>query len=705
MKKSKFILNGLLFLAMVLAGFDAMSTGTVTLGGTPAGKNLGDTVMLPLRITTVNQVHNIVIAFDYNQDILAPQASLFIFNSTWTPAQGKAIEIVNPTYFGGSTFYLSILTPDDNTSWASMTNQLVGYFCFIYTGGAPGFSNVHLRRSTSSPVCGFFTFTGNSIAITTYSPDFLVSGTTGLPPKTLYSRPSDGPIDWDAPASWSDTYDGDPGMVLTPAKCFNVVIQGDEVSVQGYRGGTVSSIAKCINLTIKPGGKLTTVRDDENLIDGKLSVSGNMVLQGDATNTGSYVEFGSTPVSVGGTTTVERKMNGNWIMGQDLYDSHLVSSPTAAQSNSIFYGSLMNIWNEKNQNWDPLTKDYITMGVGTGYAVSPLNPGITAAFSGTLNVGDKTVAVASEAAGAATWKGYNLVGNPYPSAINWDSVTLSNVGITAWIWNMAGNYLANNQGDGYLIAAEQGFFVHATAAGSVTFKNRGRTHGPSTFYKSAGQSLLTLKVEGRNYWDQAQVSIRPMAAVGFDADYDAIKMTGMDYAPQLYSMVSDQQLSINALPDLNGSPVIQFGFTAGSVNNFTLTAKGLESFATGTEFFLEDLVANTVINLQVNPTYTFAAAPGQQEHRFNLHFAPVGMQDTKTTSDIKIYSAEKTVYVNIPTDMRGSIVVYNMLGSEITRTTIQTNSLNKISLNVPSGFYLVKVDGDSSTLTSKVFIK
>jgi hypothetical protein len=87
-----------------------------------------------------------------------------------------------------------------------------------------------------------------------------------------------------------------------------------------------------------------------------------------------------------------------------------------------------------------------------------------------------------------------------------------------------------------------------------------------------------------------------------------------------------------------------------------------------------------------------------------LHFSPVGMSDNKH-SGLKIYSVEKTVYVNVTSEMKGNIIVYNLLGSEITRKPVQSNTLNKINLDVPTGFYLIKVEGDNSSSAEKVFIR
>ena len=371
----------------------------------------------------------------------------------------------------------------------------------------------------------------------------------------------------------------------------------------------------------------------------------------------------------------------------------------------------MNQWNEGNQRWDTLTYPYITMGVGTGYTVSPLNPGIIASFTGVLNTGDKTIGGLTNS-GTASFYGYNLVGNPYPSAIAWDpSITLAYVDPIAWVWDMTGkNYIAATQTIGGVIGAEQGFFVHCNTTdnnlhpGIITIPNSVRMHSP-IFQKSTVNDLLTLKVEGNISWDQAQVHINPMATNGYDSEFDAVKIMGSPDAPQLYSMIPSGKLSINSLPTLSDSPVIQFGFKAGEIGNYTITASNLESFSSSTEFYLEDLVANTVQDLKTNPVYTFEAEPGQQENRFTLHFAAVGIPDNNSGTSVKIYASNKTVYVNIPTDMKGSIIVYNMLGIEVSRTTIQSNSLNTINLDVPSGFYLVKADGNPISTAGKVFIR
>ena len=69
---------------------------------------------------------------------------------------------------------------------------------------------------------------------------------------------------------------------------------------------------------------------------------------------------------------------------------------------------------------------------------------------------------------------------------------------------------------------------------------------------------------------------------------------------------------------------------------------------------------------------------------------------------INIYSSQKDVYVSVPANTKGDIVVYNLMGQEVVRTSIN-NVLNKITLN-KSAYYVVKVLSNESVVTKKVFV-
>jgi len=682
-------INNIKVLLALMMGFCSIITvaqtqspsavSSISIAPNVSGLNVGDIVHVPIIVTTstspAQPIATFAVYIDYNQNVLSPLGP-YGFTQTFNgQCDYNPFKQVNMLYF----------------TWASASgnnvtfnNVQVATLDFIYLGGSS--TAMHLRHSPDlSPVCNFYSISGQ-VTISSFTDNTISGAATGT--YTLHSLATGGPFDWNDNASYLEG--------KTPSKSANVIITGDEVQIFQF-SPSYSIPPTCNSLTINPGGKLT-------LEPGyTLNVIGALNIQGDATGTGSFVDLGTT--TVGGTSSLTQQMAGNWVAGNTSYQAHLVSSPVANQSNSIFTGSLMNQWNEVTQNWDPLTLPFVNMAVGKGYAVSPYNPGITVTFTGTMNTGDKTMSGLTKT-GSTTWSGYNLIGNPYPSSITWDdAITTTNVEPTAWVWNGAGAYISFTKTIGGVIAPTQGFFVHATGTGSVAIPNTNRTHD-GTFYKSSVNDLLTLRIQGNEYWDQTQIHLNTSATSGYESSFDALKLMDGLVTPQIFSMIpGDENLSINTLPDLAGSPVIELGFKPGTVTEFTLNATGLESFAPGTEFYLEDLVANKVQNLKNTPVYTFTAGSGQPVHRFNLHFAPVGTPENQLTAGIRIYSSDKTAYVNVEGDMNGTIVVYNLLGSEIARKAIQPHSINKINLDEPTGFYLVKVESEKVTSASKVFIR
>jgi hypothetical protein len=389
---------------------------------------------------------------------------------------------------------------------------------------------------------------------------------------------------------------------------------------------------------------------------------------------------------------------------------HYISSPVSNATINTFFGSLLNSWNEPLNRWDTLAWPVtLPLVPGVGYSLAKHAPdGIVTFTGGSLNNDGSYSPTLTQGS-----SGWNLIGNPYPCAISWNLLPKTNVLGTVYTWNgTTKNYVSYNTLDGVgaltggIIPSEQAFFIQSLApAATCTIPSAARLHSATALYKNSVANVLTMKVKGNDVTeDYAFILFKPESTVQFDTDFDAYKLFGMEDAPQLYSITPTETLTINALPEIAAQPVIAMGLKVGMNDTYTFTASDLETFPSGTVIILEDLLASKVQDLNSNPVYTFAASPGDPVHRFNVHFAAVGVSENKL-SDIHIYSAEKTIYVNIPSEMKGNIIVYNMLGREITRTSIQSHSLSKINLDAPTGFYLVKVEGDYNTSAGKVFIR
>ncbi len=531
---------------------------------------------------------------------------------------------------------------------------------------------------------------GDQIANVTYT-DANISGPFG----TVYSAAAGG--NWNSAATWKLNAAGTQAGFV-PTGNVNVIVTGNPV--------TATATARARDLTINPGGRLTV----NNAIG--LTATGNMVIAADATGTGSFLNNGTLTVT--GTTQVQRWVTGNWTAGWPDENTlwHYISSPVSGATISTFLGSLLNHWSEPQQAWVPDTLPLtLPLTPGQGFSLAKQAPdGLVTFQGGTLN-NNASYSPAITLTGGG-FSGWNLVGNPYPCAINWATLGKSNLLATVYTWNAATkNYIFYNgtTGDltGGIIPPTQAFFVQATAApASITIATASRLHNTAPLYKNSVTDLLSLHVQGEGEArDGAFIHFRPDATTGFDNECDAYKLFGTADAPQLYMVSGGQNLSINSLPDIASQPVIPVALKVGLAQTYTLTASDLESFTSGTTIMLEDLKTGNVQNLNSNPVYTFSAAPGEPVNRFNLHFTTVGIDNPAARSETRIYSDGQTVYVSSQSAMTGQVTVFDMLGHEIAKTQLLNQSIGRITLDVPAGFYLVRMTGETGQVTGKVFIR
>ncbi len=697
--------KGLLVLFITISTFvtlaqDPKAVSSISLAPDVSGLAVGDIVHASLRITTKTgpnvPIASAVFYIDYNQTVLAPLGP-----SGFTMSY-PGIYTYNPYFgsYGNNRLYLSFETVDGSNK--NFNNVQLVTLDFIYLGSATS-TVMHLRHSPDvSNLCAFFDYLGNQVAITNYT-DKTISGD---PPGTYYDLHSydvGGPFDWFDPNSWVEG--------ITPTVAANVFITGEEVQAL-YNDPSFFEAPKCHNLTIYPAGQLTINPTYP------LSVGGDLIIQSDATSTGSLIDWG-TGVTVAGTTTVERYYTGNWPIhtpptGTTIF--HYTSSPLSAGTANTFYQMLLSSWKESTQTWMNIVPETTPLVVGTGYSTATTSNGVLTFVGGHLNTGNKAITgltrTTSTPPNNPAFDGFNLIGNPYASAVQYKNTWMkSNLTGSIYVWDpTTGNYKTTTGNLGGtlpddIIPAEQAFFVRVTSGtGSITIPNLDRVHAVGTFYKNNLSDILYLKIDGNGYQDAMVVRFDPTATEGFDNDLDAYKLDGMADAPQLFSLMNDNtRSSINVLPATSSTRVISLGFKAGVAGTYVINASQLESFTT-TDVFLEDRVTGSMVKLNDSPSYSFTASAGESTDRFKLHFGPVGISD-KVSDNLKIYSVNKDIFVNIESNIQGDIIVYNLLGNEIASKTIVGNSLNKISLSVPTGYYLVKVISSQITTTSKVFIR
>nr|MBC8489091.1 fibronectin type III domain-containing protein [Bacteroidota bacterium] len=318
----------------------------------------------------------------------------------------------------------------------------------------------------------------------------------------------------------------------------------------------VNADANCNDLTINAGAELTVSSGYY------LFVHGDFLLKADATATGSLVEYGG--VSVTGQADVELYLFENrW---------HYVSSPVTSAVSDVFFDIYLKYYNEPTTTWTYIVNLGVPLPPGQGYAAwsSPVWFGSTTVTfnGGPLNEGNTSIPVSYNVGSGGD--GWNLGGNPYPCAIDWDDAnwTKTNIDGAVYVWNGV-QYLVWVNGTGDLtngiIPAMQSFFVKANAPGpALQVTNSAKLHGNDPYKGSGVDQLLELTVNGNGYNDKTFIYFNEYATEGFDSDFDAYKKYGIDEAPQLYSIAGDEILSINVLPEMSSGMAIPLGFEVGA---------------------------------------------------------------------------------------------------------------------------------------------
>lgn len=434
-------------------------------------------------------------------------------------------------------------------------------------------------------------------------------------------------------------------------------------------------------LNIQPNGTLTV----EGSIDNQAGAAA-LELQSDATGTASLLHNTNAL-----DLTIKRYLTGSTNLNDRKY--HTVSIPLSQASNPVtglFTGSYL-------YSFDQASQAYVSAGTSTS---TPLNvdqgylvyyPGISAtySFTGIANNGSFATDVEYPAFG----NNFNLVPNPYPSAIDWDAASgwtktnmagaiyiynsaLSNSGSFVWASYVGGS--GTNGGSRY-IPSGQAFFVQSSASSpALGLTNATRVHSSQAFLKSPEESVEGLKIiaQSQGQTDESIVKILSEATDDFDNQYDALKLRGTAGNPTLYSLASDNtELSINSIPYSNQSKTVLLGFEMQNEKEVQFDFGGIGGFPEWMTVFFEDIITGQMIDLRQTSTYNFSHQPANDPKRFRLHFmGATGVMDSESTvKKLRAYTIDNLLFIILPDDdQRGIISIYEADG----RLTEQISNIN-----------------------------
>jgi len=390
---------------------------------------------------------------------------------------------------------------------------------------------------------------------------------------------------------------------------------------------------------------------------------------------------------------------------------------------------------------------------GTGYLVFPQAINGVGAINydhnytqGTLNSG--VIERVATYNGPATQNNFNLLGNPYASAIDvnqfiasndpinevyyWEHITPPDASFPGFntqnftmddvsVRNLMGGIASVNGGTdpGQFMSSGQGFAVLADQAfvgTNITFNNSMRVIANNSAPRSVEQeNRLWLEMSSDIYTinSRALIGFSPEASAGMDLGYDSDRL---DTSISLFSVLENgNQLSIQGREVFRTEMEIQLGITniLPEDLNLTIRINQLEGTALQqNEIYLIDKLLNTVTNLKTTE-YTFTAGEGLQEDRFTLVFREAALnvgEESFLESNIKLYPNPASN--NFTLDYRGNqqltqLTVMNVNGQIVLHKDLsEFNGQQQINIqDLSAGMYFVNLESTRNKVTKKLIIK
>lgn len=390
--------------------------------------------------------------------------------------------------------------------------------------------------------------------------------------------------------------------------------------------------------------------------------------------------------------------------------------------------------------WQPYTG---VMTPGKGYAIMAPTTGTfprteSRTFTGIgifnkFNNGIITVPLALSANASVTTDDYNLVGNPYPSAIfanDFINANLPNISGTIYFWTHNSAISSGNPGNSGLnhttndyamynltgsvatstaclscstaptgyIPSGQGFLVEAeNDVTSVVFNNsmRSNTYINNDFYRSSTPSTTGPTV-GETYnriwlnfsnsvgmFSQQLIGYFNSATNGYDKGYDGRHHNALNYV-NFYSLIGTDMYRIQGRAAFTESDEVPLCYTTAVAGTFTISSPQQEGVLAEIPVYLEDKATGIIHNLKMSP-YTFDTAVGTFDDRFVLRYTntTLGAPDFEAiSSQVVAFGSDGVISIQSGAESIASVTVFDMLGR--TLLTKSGLAIQEISFVNPS---------------------
>lgn len=442
------------------------------------------------------------------------------------------------------------------------------------------------------------------------------------------------------------------------------------------------------------------------------------------------------------SSPVQNATAANWQESFPITGDFTGSDDLGGSNNVSAYGYNETVISASSEDgWEafPSVINTEIMEVGKGYRTfirsngsTTLGP-VTVETTGLANVGTVNLPVTYTTSGPedSAAAGWNFVGNPYASEIDWENPgwTKTNLTDAIYIWDAVNsryvvwsNGVGVNGGTGR-IATGQGFWVKAhDESPALVVSESVKSTSSSVFYRNESESVdNVMKVSITDGQNTSDMSFRfdDGATELFDIEKDAYYFGGN--SPINICSFDDQWdfYAINSLPDYQDVSAKIWVIHPNDIRaNFTLSFNGLETFVDNPGLKLVDLYLEEVVDIYDGMEYEFKydgkdASRGSQRFVIQREYSAVlGANDRNLSQDeLSIYpnpiSQDQSALVVIPNGIiSGELTIVNLRGEIIHTDNLAGLDQDMISLpHLDSGMYMINFESAAGTLNQKLIVE
>ena len=284
---------------------------------------------------------------------------------------------------------------------------------------------------------------------------------------------------------------------------------------------------------------------------------------------------------------------------------------------------------------DDFTTDY----AGVSNAIDPMVPGLGYYVyaiagnyqfnnTGAANVGDIDISVNYTDNDAPFQDGLNLISNPYPATINWDSQggwNKENMSGVCYIWDASTkqfktymNGLGINGGSPFIKPTEAFWVVASGPSPSLQATETAKVLFNDEYSEPSQHMKITLANE--DWSDQLIITSGENASTSFDANFDAFKFEGIGAVPNITCQSEDGVfLAVNDTPLLEEATDVSMFIDIREARDYTLSFEGVTQYIEHQCITLEDIITEEVYDLRTVTEIQFYSEEVTDQERFIMH--------------------------------------------------------------------------------------